>query len=82
MYEVCTLNFRSLAVLRISIMDSTPPKPSKGKGKRTIEQVIADIPNIKDVKFEFLQISSKHDPILNFYFTINSDDPYALFILY
>jgi hypothetical protein len=61
---------------------STKKTSSKKLPKRPLEEVMADIPDPKRVKFDPLPIPSKHPPILRLPPTIDTDDPYALFTLF
>jgi hypothetical protein len=57
-------------------------KTKNQKKKRTLEEVMADIPDPMTVIFDPLCIPSKHPPILHLPPNIDTDDPYALFCLF
>src|SRR5437660_12802044 len=50
--------------------------------KRSIDEIMAEIPDPKSVKFEPLPIPSKHPAILHLPPNIDFTDPYALFTLF
>jgi len=62
--------------------EPTTSTNKRKKKKRTISQVMADIPDPQTVIFDPLCIPSKHPPILNLPSSIDADDPYALFTLF
>jgi hypothetical protein len=65
---------------------SSNPNPTleidKKKRKRTLNEIIADIPDPPTVLFDPLCIPSKHPLILYIPPDLDTDDPYALFILF
>ena len=52
------------------------------KKKRSIEEVMADIPDPKTVVFEPMPIPTRHPPILHLPSSLDPDNPYALFTLF
>jgi hypothetical protein len=59
-----------------------PKKPNGKQKKRTLIKIMEAIPNVKDVKFDPLDTSTKREAILRIPPNIDMEDPYALFSLF